>query len=120
MEQISSAVEGCGIDTVQRGHAGWPGAVRRIYTFYLRSGGGPVSRFEAFELGGDEFAPARALRMHSEHPACAYLTVTSLSPNRMPEFREVAAVQVLEQATVLPAPADPSLQNRPGRGAQTV
>ena len=32
------------------------------YTLYLRSGGGAVSRFDAFELGGDEFAPDRALR----------------------------------------------------------
>lgn len=46
-----------------------------IYTFYLCTGDGSSTSFEAFELGGDEFAPARALKMLREHPSCAYVTV---------------------------------------------
>jgi hypothetical protein len=48
-----------------------------IYTFYLCSGDGRASTFEAFELGGDEFAPGRALRMLAEHRSCAYVAVWS-------------------------------------------
>jgi hypothetical protein len=48
-----------------------------IYTFYLCSGDGCASTFEAFELGGDEFASERARRMLGEHPSCAYVAVWS-------------------------------------------
>jgi hypothetical protein len=51
------------------------GAILAIYTFYLCAGDGAASSFEAFELGGDEFAPERALKMLSEHPSCAYVAV---------------------------------------------
>jgi hypothetical protein len=47
------------------------------FTFYLCSGSGSASRFEAFELGGNEFAPEQAVRMLNEHPGYAYLAVSS-------------------------------------------
>jgi hypothetical protein len=46
-----------------------------IYTFYLCTLGGGASSFEAFDLGSDADAPARALKMLSDHPTCTYVTV---------------------------------------------
>lgn len=46
-----------------------------IYTFYLCSGYGTSTSFEAFDLGGDEYAPERALRLLGEHPSCSYVAV---------------------------------------------
>jgi hypothetical protein len=60
-----------------------------IYTFYLCTGGGCASTFEAFELGGDEFAPERALRMLSEHPSCAYVAVWSEDREILSRSREI-------------------------------
>jgi hypothetical protein len=48
-----------------------------VYTFYLCSGDGRAATFEAFVLGGDEYAPQRALKMLAEHPSCAYVAVWS-------------------------------------------
>ena len=45
------------------------------YTFYLCNLGGGAGSFEAFDLGSDEEAPARALKMLREHPTCTYLAV---------------------------------------------
>lgn len=59
-----------------------------IYTFYLCAGDGGAASFEAFELGGDEFAPARALRMLSEHPSCAYVAVWSEDREVLSSYRE--------------------------------
>jgi hypothetical protein len=55
-----------------------------IYTFYLCASDGRSTTFEAFELGGDEFAPQRALEMLAEHRSSAYVAVWS-------EEREVLA-----------------------------
>lgn len=46
-----------------------------IYTFYLCSLGGGSSSFEAFDLGSDEDAPPRALKMLADHPSCTYVAV---------------------------------------------
>lgn len=46
-----------------------------IYTFYLCSGDGASISFEAFNLGGDEYAPERALKLLGEHPSCSYVAV---------------------------------------------
>jgi hypothetical protein len=46
-----------------------------IYTFYLCNLGGGAASFEAFDLGSDEDAPARALKMLAEHPNCTYVAV---------------------------------------------
>jgi hypothetical protein len=46
-----------------------------VYTFYLCRGDGASTSFEAFELGGDEQAPGRALKLLAEHPSCAYVAV---------------------------------------------
>lgn len=46
-----------------------------MYTFFLCSGDGHAASFESFELGGDEHAPARALKMLAEHPSCSYVAV---------------------------------------------
>ena len=46
-----------------------------MYTFYLCSGAGDAVSLEAFELGSDEHAPERALKMLQEHPSCAYVAV---------------------------------------------
>jgi hypothetical protein len=59
-----------------------------IYTFYLHSGGGYASTFEAFELGSDEFAPDRALRLLGEHPSCAYVAVWSEDRHVLSSFRQ--------------------------------
>jgi hypothetical protein len=58
-----------------------------IYTFYLCSGDGCSSTFEAFELGGDEFAPQRALRLLAEHPSCAYVAVWSEDRQVLSRYR---------------------------------
>lgn len=46
-----------------------------MYTFYLYRGDGAAASLEAFELGSDEYAPERALKMLREHPSCAYVAV---------------------------------------------
>jgi hypothetical protein len=46
-----------------------------MYTFYLCSLGGGAESFEAFDLGSDEDAPARALKMLRDHPSCTYVAV---------------------------------------------
>lgn len=46
-----------------------------VYTFYLCSGDGAATSFEAFDLGGDEHAPERALKLLGEHPSCSYVAV---------------------------------------------
>lgn len=48
-----------------------------IYTFHLCSLGGGSNSFEAFDLGSDDDAPQRALKMLAEHPSCAYVAVWS-------------------------------------------
>jgi hypothetical protein len=48
-----------------------------IYTFYLCACDGRSTTFEAFDLGGDEFAPERALKMLAEHRSSAYVAVWS-------------------------------------------
>ena len=66
-----------------------------IYTFYLCSLGGGASSFESFELGSDDDAPERALKMLSDHPSCTYVAVWSderqvLERRRDPEPAEAA------------------------------
>lgn len=46
-----------------------------IYDFYLCTLGGGASSFEAFALGSDAEAPARALKMLRDHPGGAYITM---------------------------------------------
>jgi hypothetical protein len=46
-----------------------------VYSFYLRSGDGASATLEAFELGGDEHGPARALKMLAEHRHSSYVAV---------------------------------------------
>jgi hypothetical protein len=62
-----------------------------VYTFYLHSGDGRGSTFEAFELGGDEFAPEWALRMLGEHPSCAYVAVWTEERGGLPGDRGAKA-----------------------------
>ena len=59
-----------------------------IYTFYLCSGDGSASSFEAFELGSDEHAPARALRLLGEHPSCSFVAVWEGDRPLMEQHRE--------------------------------
>ena len=59
-----------------------------IYTFYLCSGDGSASSFEAFELGGDEHAPERALRLLGEHPSCSFVAVWEGDRPLMNQHRE--------------------------------
>ena len=46
-----------------------------MYTFYLCNLGGGAASFEAFDLGSDKDAPARALKMLGDHPNCTYVAV---------------------------------------------
>jgi len=46
-----------------------------MYTFYLCNLGGGADSFEAFDLGSDRDAPARALKMLRDHPSCTYVAV---------------------------------------------
>jgi len=46
-----------------------------VYTFYLCKLGGGANSFEAFALGSDAEAPARALQMLQDHPSCTYVAV---------------------------------------------
>ena len=48
-----------------------------IYTFYFCNLGAGADSFEAFDLGSDDDAPARALQMLADHPTCAYVAVWS-------------------------------------------
>jgi hypothetical protein len=58
-----------------------------VYTFYLCSGDGRAATFEAFVLGGDEYAPQRALKMLAEHPSCAYVAVWSEDREVLSSYR---------------------------------
>lgn len=46
-----------------------------VYTFYLCNAGGGANSFEAFALGSDAEAPARARKMLEDHASCAYVAV---------------------------------------------
>jgi hypothetical protein len=46
-----------------------------MYVFYLCGQDGCSPSFEAFELGGDQAAPERALKLLGDHPGCAYVAV---------------------------------------------
>ncbi len=64
-----------------------------IYTFYLCNPDGRSISFEAFELGGDNSAPERALKLLGEHPSCAYVAVWEgdrpiLERHRAPTFNQ--------------------------------
>lgn len=74
-----------------------------IYTFYLCSGDGAATSFEAFELGGDEHAPARALKLLGEHPSCSYVAVWEGDRPLMEKHRERPVGRSLDRPYRVPA-----------------
>jgi hypothetical protein len=46
-----------------------------IYTFYMCNPDGSANSLEAFDLGSDEMAEARAMVMLAQHQSCAYVSV---------------------------------------------
>jgi hypothetical protein len=83
-----------------------------IYTFYLCSGDGASTSFEAFDLGGDEYAPERALQMLAEHPSCAYVAVWQGDRPLLERHRSTAVGRSLDRQTAGRPP-------RPGRMTRT-
>ncbi|THD61146.1 hypothetical protein [Phenylobacterium sp.] len=61
-----------------------------IYTFYLCNLGGGASSFEAFDLGSDAEAPARALQMLADHPTCTYVAVWDDARPVLERHRDIA------------------------------
>lgn len=55
-----------------------------MYTFYIWAGSGEVTSLAAFELGSDEYAPERALKMLQEHPRFAYVAVWKRGESDLP------------------------------------
>lgn len=68
-----------------------------IYTFYLCSLGGGANSFEAFDLGSDDDAPQRALKMLAEHPSCTYVAVWSGERAVLERHRNSDLTQGLEK-----------------------
>ena len=68
-----------------------------VYTFYLCSSDGAATSFEAFDLGGDEHAHERALRMLGEHPSCSYVAVWEGDRPLMEQRREAAVGRCLDR-----------------------
>jgi hypothetical protein len=68
-----------------------------IYTFYLCSLGGGASSFEAFDLGSDVEAPARALQMLADHPSCTYVAVWNDARPVLERHRDIALTQSVER-----------------------
>ena len=62
-----------------------------MYTFYLCAGDGDAASLEAFELGSDEYAQERALKMLQEHPSCAYVAVWDSERPVLERHRGVAS-----------------------------
>ncbi|HEY8003797.1 MAG TPA: hypothetical protein VIE16_06180 [Phenylobacterium sp.] len=68
-----------------------------IYTFYLCARDGASTCFEAFELGGDQQAPARALKLLGEHPSCSYVAVWQGDRPLLEKHRTTAAGRSLDR-----------------------
>lgn len=74
------------------------------YTFFLHSGEGIAASLEGFELGGDEFAGARALKMLAEHPSCSYLAVWDAERRPAVRRRFMGTAGAPGRVTTAPAP----------------
>ena len=68
-----------------------------IYTFYLCAGDGTAASFEAFDLGSDEHAPERALKLLAEHPSCSYVAVWQGDRPLMEQHRMTAVGRSLDR-----------------------
>ena len=70
-----------------------------LYTFYLCRRDGASTSFETFELGGDQDAAARALKMLADHPSCAYVTVWQDDRPLMEKHRTLAVGRRMDRSS---------------------